>query len=162
MDKIERVERRLKLHDVRVLLSVVQAGSMHKAAERLGTSQPAVSLSISDLEHSLGVRLLDRSRRGVEPTPFGRAMIKRGVAVFDEIRQGVKDIEFLIDPTAGELRIGCTDGAAAGPGLAVIDRLAGRYPRIVFNIVTGGGLQLYRHVAERNVELAISRTRSVH
>src|SRR5262244_2037614 len=137
MNSIERIERRLKLHDVRVLLSVVQAGSMHKAAERLGTSQPAVSRSISDLEHTLGVRLLDRSRRGVEPTPYGCAIIKRGVAVFDEIRQGVKDIEFLTDPTAGELRIGCTDGAAAGPGLAVINRLASRYPRIVFNVVTG-------------------------
>jgi DNA-binding transcriptional LysR family regulator len=156
MDKVDRVERRLKLHDMRVLLSVVQAGSMHKAAERLGTSQPAVSRSIFDLEHTLGVRLLDRSRRGVEPTPYGRAMIKRGVAVFDEIRQGVKDIEFLIDPTAGELRIGCTDGAAAGPGLAVIDRLTSRYPRIIFNIVTGGDLQLYRRVAERDVELAIA------
>ena len=156
MDNIERVERRLKLHDMRVLLSVVQAGSMHKAAERLGTSQPSVSRSISDIEHTLGVRLLDRSRRGVEPTPYGHAIIKRGVAVFDEIRQGVKDIEFLADPTVGELRIGCTDGAAAGPGLAVIDRLASRYPRIVFNIVTGGDLQLYRHVADRNVELAIA------
>lgn len=106
MDNIERIERRLKLHDMRVLLSVVQAGSMHKAAERLGTTQPSVSRSISDIEHTLGVRLLDRSRRGVEPTHFGRAIIKRGVAVFDEIRQGVKDIEFLADPTVGELR-GC-------------------------------------------------------
>jgi DNA-binding transcriptional LysR family regulator len=112
MDKIERIERRFKIHDVPVLLSVVQAGSMHKAAERLGISQPAVSRSISDLEHTLGVRLLDRSRGGVEPTHYGHAIIKRGTAIFDEIRQDIKDIEFLTDPTAGELRIGCTDGAA--------------------------------------------------
>jgi len=158
MDNIERIERRLKLHDVRVLLSVVQAGSMHKAAQRLGTSQPAVSRSISDLEHTLGVRLLDRSRRGIEPTHYGRAIIKRGVAVFDEIRQGIKDIESLTDPTAGELRIGCTEAAATGPGLAVIDRLACRYPRIVFNVVTAGVIVLYRHLAERNVELMIAGT----
>src|SRR3954469_5121515 len=138
MDNIERIERRLKLHDVRVFLSVVQAGSMHKAAERLGTSQPAVSRSISDLEHTLGVRLLDRSRRGVEPTHYGRAIIKRGVAVFDELRQGVQDIEFLADPTAGELRIGCAEMTAAGPALGVMDRLTRRHPRIVFNVVTGG------------------------
>ena len=69
MDDIERIERRLKLHDVRVLLSVVQAGSMHKAAERLATSQPAISRAIADLEHALGVRLLDRSpeRRRADP-----------------------------------------------------------------------------------------------
>src|SRR4029434_9674848 len=76
----------LKLHDLRVLISVVQAGSMSKAAERLGTAQPALSRSVTELEHALGVRLLDRSPRGVEPTAYGRALIKRGIAVFDEPR----------------------------------------------------------------------------
>ena len=57
MDNTHRIERRVKLHDVRVLMSVVQAGSMSKAAERLGTAQPALSRSIAELEHALGVRL---------------------------------------------------------------------------------------------------------
>jgi DNA-binding transcriptional LysR family regulator len=153
---IDRVERRLKVRDVRVLISVVQAGSMHKAAERLGTSQPAVSRSISDLERALGVRLLDRSRVGVEATQYGRAIIKRGIAAFDELRQGVKDIEFLADPSAGELRIGCTEGVASGPGFVIIDRLARQHPRIVFNVVTGGTAALYRNLQERNVELIMS------
>ena len=152
----ERIERRLKLHDMRVLLAVVKAGSMHGAAKGLGTSQPAVSRSIADLEDALGVRLLDRSRRGVEPTHYGRAIIKRGVAVFDELRQGIKDVEFLADPTAGELRIGCTEAVAAGHGFAVMDRLMLQYPRIVFNVVTAGEAALNRHLAERDVELVMS------
>ena len=156
MDRIERIERRLKLHDMRVLMSVVQAGSMHKAAERLGTSQPAVSRSISDLEQTLGVRLLDRSRRGVQPTQYGRAIIKRGVAVFDELRQGVRDVEFLADPTAGELRIGCAEMTAAGPALSVMERLTRRHPRIVFNVLTGSAESLYRNLAERNIEIVMA------
>src|SRR5262249_54529450 len=145
------------LHDVRVLLSVVQAGSMHKAAERLATSQPAISRAISGLEHDLGVRLLDRSPTGIEPTQYGRAIIKRGLAVFDELRQGVKDIEFLTDPTGGELRIGCSEQAAAGPVLAVIDRLIRRHPRIAFDVVTGPARSVFRDLAERRVELVIIR-----
>src|SRR6266513_532942 len=136
MDITDRIERRLKLHDLRVLISVVQARSMSKAAERLGTAQPALSRSIAELEHALGVRLLDRGPRGVEPTDYGRALIKRGVAVFDELRQGIRDIEFLADPTSGELRIGCSESLAAGPVLAVIDRLTRRHPRIVFHVLT--------------------------
>jgi DNA-binding transcriptional LysR family regulator len=155
VDKIERVERRLKLHDLRVLISVVQAGGMRKAAVQLGTSQPAISRSISDLEHALGVRLIDHGSRGIEPTPYGRALIKRGVAVFDELRQGVTDIEFLADPTAGELRIGCAESLAAGPVLAVIERLTRRHPRIVFHVLTAAGPPLYHDLMERNVELAI-------
>ena len=157
MDEIERIERRLKLHDVRVLMAVVQAGSMHKAAERLATSQPAVSRAIAELEHVLGVRLLDRSPSGVEPTQYGLAITKRGLAVFEELRQGVKDVEFLADPTSGELRIGCSEYAAGGPVLAVIDRLTRRHPRMVFDVVTGPVLQIYRDLAERRVELVITR-----
>jgi DNA-binding transcriptional LysR family regulator len=155
--QIERIERRLKLHDVRVLMSVVEAGSMAKAAERLGTSQPAVSRSIADLEHTLGVRLLERSPWGVEPTQYGQAIIRRGVAVFDELRQGVKDIEFLADPTAGELRIGCPEVIAAGPVLAVVNRLTRRHPRIAFHVTTGAAPAIYRGLLERTIEVAITR-----
>jgi DNA-binding transcriptional LysR family regulator len=157
MEEIDRIERRLKLHDVRVLMSVVQAGSMHKAVERLGTSQPAVSRAIADLEHTLGVRLLDRTPRGIEPTQYGRALIKRGAAVFDELRQSVKDIEFLADPTAGELRIGCSEAMADGPVLTVIDRLSRRHPRIVIHVMTAAAPTLCRELSERNIELAITR-----
>jgi len=157
MDEIDRIERRLKLHDVRVLMSVVQAGSMHKAAERLATSQPAVSRAISDLEHALGVRLLDRSPRGVAPTIYAQALLARGRAAFDELRQGVKDIEFLADPTAGELRIGCPEAIAVGPVLAVIDRLTRRHPRMAFDVVTSPIATTYRELRERKVELVVAR-----
>src|SRR6201982_941705 len=104
----DRVRRRLKLRDVDILLAVIQTGSMGKAASALNMSQPAVSKAIAYLESTLGVRLLDRSRQGVEPTPYGRALIKRGVAVFDELRQGVREIETIKDPTIGEVHIGAT------------------------------------------------------
>jgi DNA-binding transcriptional LysR family regulator len=157
MSQIDRIERRLKLHGVRVLMSVVEAGSMAKAAERLGTSQPSISRSIADLEHMLGVRLLERSSWGVKPTQYGRAIIRRGVAVFDELQQGVKDIEFLVDPTAGELRIGCPEAIAAGPILAVINRLTRRHPRIVFHITTGSAPSIYRGLMERTLDVGVTR-----
>jgi DNA-binding transcriptional LysR family regulator len=157
MGKSERIERRLKLHDMRVLMSVVEAGSMAKAAERLGTSQPAVSRSVADLEHTLGVRLLERSPQGVEPTPYAHAIIRRGVAVFDELRQGVEDIAFLADPTAGELRIGCPEAIAAGPVLLVINRLTRRHPRMTFHVATGVAPRIYRGLIERTIEVGISR-----
>src|SRR5712672_2364895 len=102
----DRIGRRLRLQDLHILMTVVQAGSMGKAAERLNTVQPSISRSIAELEHALGVRLIDRKRQGVEPTAYGRALLDCGVAVFDELRQGMKNIEFLADPSAGEVRIG--------------------------------------------------------
>ena len=108
MQLSDRIGRRMKLQDLHVLMAVVQAGSMGKAAAHLNTSQPAISRSIAELEHTLGVRLLDRHRQGIEPTEYGRALLDGGAAVFDDLRQAVKNIEFLADPAAGEVRIGCT------------------------------------------------------
>jgi len=108
-----QIGRRLRLRDLHVFSTVVQRGSMAKAAQHLGVSQPAVSEVMSDLEHALGVRLLDRSASGVEPTIYGDVVLKRSVAVFDELKQTVRDIEFLADPTVGDLRIGFTDALAA-------------------------------------------------
>jgi DNA-binding transcriptional LysR family regulator len=161
MDDIDRIARRLKVHDMRVLISVVEAGSMHKAAERLATSQPAISRAIADLELSLGVRLLERSPRGIQPTQYGRVLMKRGIAAFDEFRQGVKDIKFLADPSTGELRIGCSDAMAAGPVLTVIEQLTQQHPRLVFHVVTGATATLYRRLAERNVEFVITRAEAL-
>src|SRR5262249_6616283 len=137
MTRMDRIERRLKLSDVRILLAVVEAGSMGRAAERLATSQPAISRAIADLERGLGVRLLDRGGAGVEPTSYGRALIKRGVAVFDELQQGVRDIEFLADPTAGELRVGASIALAAGFVAAAVDRLTRQHPRLNFQLFAG-------------------------
>ena len=73
MGPIDRIERRLKLHDVRVLMSVVEAGSMAKAAQRLGTSQPAISRSIADLEHTLGAAPGASRRRNTARPSSGAA-----------------------------------------------------------------------------------------
>ena len=152
-----RVSRRLKLRELNILLAVAQAGSMAKAAKGLAISQPAVSRAIADMEHVLGVPLFDRSPQGIEPTRYGRALLKRGVAVFDELKQGVADIEFLADPTAGELRIGSSSGLSEGVVLAVINRLTRQYPRIVFHVVPTGALEVYDELRERRLELGFVR-----
>ena len=91
----DRIGRRLKLRDLHILMSLAQSGSMGKAASELSISQPAVSKAIADVEHTLKVRLLDRTPLGVEPTRYGHALLKWGNAVFDDLRQSVKEIEYL-------------------------------------------------------------------
>ena len=89
----ERVLRRLKLRELRILATVAKAGTMGKAAAQLALSQPAVSKAIAELEYTLGVTLLERTPRGIAPTPYGRAMLKWGTAVFDDLSQSVREIE---------------------------------------------------------------------
>ncbi len=153
----ERTKRRLKLRDLDILATLIDAGSMGKAASRLNVSQPAVSKAIAELEGALGVRLVDRGRRGITPTSYGLALQKRSVAIFNDLRQSLKDIEFLSDPTTGEIRIGSTDPVSVALVSPCIDRLSRRYPRMSFHVVAGDTAGLYREVMERNVELAVCR-----
>jgi DNA-binding transcriptional LysR family regulator len=159
MNWTDRVGRRIKLRDLHILLAVAKSGSMGKAAADLAVSQPVVSKAISDLEYGLGVRLLDRTPRGAEPTLHGQALLRCGVAVFDDLRQGVKALEFLSDPTAGELRLGCTEPLAAGFVGAVLEGLSREYPRATFHVITADPMALRdRELQQRNIELAIAPT----
>jgi DNA-binding transcriptional LysR family regulator len=130
----QQIGRRLRLRDLFVFFTVVEYGSMAKAGAKLGVSTPSISEVIAALEHALGVRLLDRSPKGVVTTPYGEALLVRGRAAFDELRQGIKDIEFIADPLAGELRIGCPESIAAGFLLPVLERLTTQYPRARFDV----------------------------
>jgi DNA-binding transcriptional LysR family regulator len=153
----DRIGRRVKLHDIHVLMAVVQAGSMSKAAALLNTTQSAISRSIADLENTMGVRLLDRGAQGVEPTLYGRALLRRGTAVFDELKQSIQDIEFLSNPGSGELRVGSSTGQAEGLLFAVLDRLSQQYPRIVMQVVLGGMLEQCNNLRERRIDVGFTR-----
>jgi len=144
------IGRRLKLRDLHVLFTVVEHGSLTKAASHLGVSHPAVSQIISELEQSLGAQLLDRSSRGVTPTLHGRALVARGRAAFDELKQGIRDLDFLSDPQAGEVKIGCPEGLEAIL-LPVIEQFSLSYPAVVIDV----------HVEELETLAAKLRDRSL-
>ncbi len=158
MKRDSRIRRRLKLRDLDTLAAVAQHASMAKAAAHLSISQPAVSKAIAEMEQSLGVRLLDRSAQGVEPNLYGRALLRWATAVFDDIDQGVKEIEFLADPTKGELRVGATEPVVAGLLPAVLERLHGKHPHIRIHVKqVATSVELSRDLRERNFDLTVGR-----
>jgi len=152
-----RIGRRLRLRDLHILFAVVQHGSMAKAGSDLGMSQSAVSQAVAALEHALAVRLLDRTPRGVVPTLYADALIKRGRVAFDELRQGVKDIEFLADPAMGEVRIGCSESISAGILPAIIERMSRRHPRTVFDVAPSNAFKMeFPELHERQADVVFA------
>jgi DNA-binding transcriptional LysR family regulator len=132
---------------------------MAKASEHLAISHPVVSKTISDLEHTLGVKLFDRSAQGVELTIYGKALLRCGVNVFDEMRQGLKQIETLADPTTGELRIGSPEIIMAGLLPQIIERFSRQHPRIKLHAVLENAAMLqFQQLRERNIDFLIART----
>jgi DNA-binding transcriptional LysR family regulator len=158
MEWADRIGRRIRLRDLHIVLAVAEAGSMTKAAQRLAISHPVVSKTVSDLEQKLTVRLFDRTAQGVELTTYGQALLKCGVNVFDEMRQGLKQIEFLADPTSGELAVGCPEIMNAGIVPAISERFLQQHPRVQLRVVHADiALEQFGSLRERKVELLIGR-----
>ena len=151
------IGRRLRLRDLFVFFTVVDCGSMAKAAAQLGVSTPSISDVIGDLEHTLRVRLLDRTPKGVVATRYGEALLARSHAAFDELRQGIRDIAFIADPAAGEIRIGCSESLLAFLG-EVIERLARQHPRMRFHVQqTHWPTVTFPELHQRQIDLAFAR-----
>jgi DNA-binding transcriptional LysR family regulator len=156
MDWSNRLGKRIKLRDLHILQAAAEAGSMAKAAGDLAMSQPAVSYAVAEMEHALGVPLLERSSQGVTPTIYGEALLERSHVVFNELRMGISEIESLADPSVGELHLGTTPPMSAIAS-AVFNQLVPRYPRMHFALSSGPTDVLLRALRRRDIELVISR-----
>jgi DNA-binding transcriptional LysR family regulator len=156
-----RVGRHLKLRDLHVLSAVVQLGSMAKAASHLSVTQPAISQAIADLERAVGVRLIDRGPRGVKPTICGETLLRRGIEAFDALKQGMRDIEFLLEPGSGEVCVGADMSFIAGGFIsAIIQRVSDRHPQLAVQVVettTTTAAPEFRELRERKVDLMLGR-----
>lgn len=153
-----RIGRRVTLRDLHILSFVLRFGSMAKAATHLATTQSVVSDAIANLESALGVRLLDRSAKGVEATIYATTLLKRSDVVFDELREAVKDLEALANSAAGEVRIACPEFLAGGLIPDAVDGFSRRYPDVVCQVAEADATTLeFRQLRERSVDLMVAR-----
>ena len=98
--------RRLRMRHVELLTMLADVGSVHRAAEQLNLSQPAVSKMLREVEEVFDARLFDRGRRGVAPNALGRAAIHRARVALGELSRAVEEIQSMRGGAAAMLRIG--------------------------------------------------------
>jgi DNA-binding transcriptional LysR family regulator len=157
MNPVDRISRRVTLRELRLLLAVARSGSILKAAQDIGLTQPAVSKSIADLESTMGVRLFDRTNRGVEPTPQGHVLLRRAAGVFQELRQAVDELNFLADSGTGHVRIGGTPGMCAGLLPHAIGSIQAERPRMRYQVVELESEKLGREILARSIDASVGR-----
>ncbi len=105
------------------LAVLIQHGSFKQAASHLGITQPALSQSIGQIEREVGVKLIDRTPHGIEPTIYGRILYEHARSVDRELIKAAQDIRELTSGKKGTLRVGVTVGAAASLTALTICRL---------------------------------------
>ena len=136
--------------------AVVERRSFSQAAERLGVTQPAVSLQVRALEKRLGRRLLDRSGRRVEPTEAGLRLYRgaqRLLALEEQLLEEVTDSDE--GALAGELKLGASTGPAAIVVPLLLCEFQRRNPGVHVALTVGDTQRIVDEVAERHLELGI-------
>jgi DNA-binding transcriptional LysR family regulator len=154
----QAIGSRIRLRDLHILFAVAESGSMLRAADTLGISQPAVSAAIAELEHAIGARLLERGPRGATLTPFGEAIVARGRAAFDELRLGLQEVMSLRDATRGEVRVACSESIAAGIVVPILKRFAAVHSNVSVHVGWAPtDAHQFQELYDREVDLIIGR-----
>jgi DNA-binding transcriptional LysR family regulator len=156
IDWVNRVGRNLGLRDLHILLTVAECGSMSKAAAQLGITHSVVSKTIAALELRLDARLLDRNSQGAELTVQGRALLRCGTIVFDELRRGIRETQSVTGAPSGELCIGCAEALTTLILPAIVERFLDGSPDIRLHVIgVNPGLQ-FEELRKQSVELLIA------
>ena len=159
---IDRIRRRVRLRDLETLAAVVQAGGMRKASHALHLSPAAVSKAVGELELTLGLPLLERGRRGVTPTPFGEALVRRSKTLTDELQGALHELAAIAEPGTGEVRLGSMETLQAGLVAAAIKEHLREHPGVHFTVEFAHASHLIDHfLKERLVDFVIARPLSL-
>lgn len=141
---------------IQLFLAAARRGNLTEAAAELEISQPALSKSLKALEKSLGVRLLERGRFGVTPTPYGEALLAHGSAMEAELRNAIGAIDALKGATRGHVLLGCGPTEATRLLPQALLRLMQSHPDLKVSVLYGLNEALMPWVRQGEVDFALS------
>jgi LysR family transcriptional regulator of abg operon len=127
----------MKLNQLRDVTAIAEHGSLRAAARALGLAQPALTRSVRDLEHELGVMLFERRTRGMVLTTVGAVFINRANAILSDVRRAVDEIEQIGGSKGGTLVAGLSIAAHIALLPRSLPRFQKRYPDIRLRIIEG-------------------------
>jgi DNA-binding transcriptional LysR family regulator len=144
----------LEIQQLRHLLAAVETGNLLKAAERSCISQSGLSRSISSLERRLGVPLLIRGAKGVEPTVYGSSVLRRARLILNEVSKSIDEVRAIEQARVGEVNFGITQNYAGYLVPELVAALHRERPGIRFNIVADGFVELLELVKTETIDFA--------
>ncbi|MDR3097184.1 MAG: LysR family transcriptional regulator [Paraburkholderia sp.] len=156
-----RLNTRLKMRHLVLLLQIRQHGSLTRVAEHMATSQPAVTNALAEMESMFGAPLFDRSPRGMTPTALGNVVLARAQAMLHDLDHLARDIEAVHAGHATRLHVGVIP-FISGRTLAAAVRLAqSRLPqRVTMTIHEGTTDTLLPRLRDHTLDLVIGRASS--
>ncbi|GIX12671.1 MAG: galactose-binding protein [Paracoccaceae bacterium] len=148
---------RASIRQLHLLVAVAEAGSMRRAGEQVGLSQPAVTKAIRDLEDDLGVRLFERGNRGVRPTLHGETLLRHVQAALAQLAHAGEALDDLASGAGGRVMVGTLLAASAWLLPRAIARLRAERPKVIVEVVEGANDRLQPMLARGALDMVVGR-----
>ncbi|MBB3228218.1 DNA-binding transcriptional LysR family regulator [Luteibacter sp. Sphag1AF] len=145
----------LKLSQIRDVVAIADGGSLRAAAQNLGLAQPALTRSIREVEHDLGVELFERLPRGMRLTPAGEVFVRRMRSIQAELQRSRDEIDQLKGLTIGQLTIGLSMASTIALLSGALAPFKARYPGVKLKIVEGLFPGLRRQIADGDLDFYV-------
>ncbi|WP_313824899.1 LysR family transcriptional regulator [Leclercia sp.] len=134
---------------------VISRGSFSGAAEALGISQPAVSLQIRQLEQVFQVRLIERTSRGIKPTPAGMTLSEHSMKIDAAVGAAVESVSLHSDEITGTVVVGTGATACIHLLPPLLQQLRLRHPLLKVDVRTGNTSDIVRGVEENRIDIGL-------
>ncbi|MFK4441835.1 DNA-binding transcriptional LysR family regulator [Caballeronia udeis] len=151
------LSRKLKLQQLIVVAKVIDSGSLLRAANEMGMTQPAITKAVQELEAFLDAPLFERSNRGVVPTELGRLLGQRAKSMITELRYLTDEINALQSGTAGHVIVGTLIAASARLLPVTIAKLKAQAPDMLITVREASTAQLFPALATGDLDIAVGR-----
>lgn len=148
---------RASIRQLRLLVAVAEAGSMVRAGEAIGLSQPAVTKSIRDLETDVGAPLFERGNRGVKPTIYGETLVRHAQAALAQLAHAAEALDDLATGAGGRVVVGTLLAASAWLLPRAIAQLRAERPRVIVEVVEGANDRLQPMLARGALDMVVGR-----
>ena len=151
---------RLKMRQVRLLVALDEHRNMHRAAASIATTQPAATRLLGDLEKLLGMRLFERSARGLTPNAYGESIVRHARIILSALDHSRDELNALLQGTAGKIVIGTLLVTAPVLVPRAVARFKKRHPRHTLLIREGTTPGLAAALQRGEVDLVVGRASS--
>lgn len=145
----------LNIRQLQAFLTIVQTGSLGRAAHALHITQPALSRSVRQLEQKVGVALFERHSTGMVLTPYGQAFLPHARLLNEESDLAVEEIDAMRGLGKGTARIGAVASVVSGALPRAIERLLLRWPGLRVQILEGVDDALASAPVKHDIDLAV-------
>lgn len=151
------VTLRLKLRHLRLIVALDDHRKLNRAAQEMGLSQPAASKMLSEIERTVGVPLFERRPRGIEPTRYGEALVRRTRAMLAELGHAGEEIEALKSETGGAASVGALMAPAAEFLAEAVSAARRRLARLQVSVDVDTSDALIGRLVAAKLDFAIAR-----